>query len=363
MDIQTPTPDLDAPAALPPEEEMWDAFTARDPAYDGVFYTGVRTTGIFCRPTCTARKPLRRNVAFFPTANRALLAGFRPCRRCRPLRPAGEAPRWVQGVLEWVEEDPSRRITDADLRERGVEPARLRRWFKSHHGMTFQGYLRARRLGLALGQLTLGEEILETAYDHGFDSLSGFSDALQRLAGASPGQARDRTVVRVTRVPTPLGPMLAGATDDALSLLEFADRRMLETQLRQVSRRLDAVLVPGETEITRAVAGELEAYFAGELREFTVPLQVPGTDFQQEVWRELRTIPYGETRSYGEQARRIGRPQAVRAVARANGDNRIAILVPCHRVIGADGKLTGYGGGLWRKQRLLELERGEVRLV
>jgi AraC family transcriptional regulator of adaptative response/methylated-DNA-[protein]-cysteine methyltransferase len=353
--------DTTAPA-LPAEPEMWDAFTSRDPAYDGVFFTGVRTTGIFCRPTCSARKPRRENVEFFATTGAALFAGFRPCRRCRPMRPRGEAPGWLRDLLDSLEEEPARRLRDADLRDAGLDPVRVRRWFQAHHGMTFHAYQRARRLGRALGQLALGDDIVTTAYRNGYESLSGFNDAVQRLAGDSPGRARDATVVHLTRILTPLGPMLAGATDRGLCLLEFADRRMLETQLRRIGDRLDAVLVPGETDITRQTADELERYFAGALTEFTVPLETHGTPFQESVWAGLREIPYGETRSYGEQARGIGRPAAVRAVARANGDNRIAIIIPCHRVIGADGTLTGYGGGLWRKKRLLELERGEIAL-
>lgn len=347
---------------LPPEAEMWRAFTERDAGYDGVFFTAVRTTGIFCRTTCSARKPLRENIEFFGTAADALFAGYRACRRCRPMEARGDAPAWLRGVLEAIERDPARRMRDADLRETGLDPARVRRWFKAQHGMTFHAYQRARRLGRALGQLSIGDDIVQTAYRNGFESLSGFNDAVRRLAGESPGRARGATVVRLTRLPSPLGPLLAGATDEALVLLEFAERRMLETQLRRVARQLKAVLVPGETEITARTADELTRYFAGELSAFSVPLATAGTPFQEDVWAELRTIPYGETRSYGEQARRIGRPEAVRAVARANGDNRIAVIIPCHRVIGSDGKLTGYGGGLWRKKRLLELERGEVEL-
>jgi AraC family transcriptional regulator, regulatory protein of adaptative response / methylated-DNA-[protein]-cysteine methyltransferase len=347
---------------LPALDDLWKAFVARDSEWDGVFVTGVRTTGIFCRPTCTARKPLRENVEFFATTHEALFAGYRPCKRCRPMEPVGHAPDWIRSLLVKMEADISRRWRNADLRAEGIDPDRARRWFRKHHGMTFQGYQRALRLGRALGQLSLGDDIVQTAYRNGFESLSGFNDAVRRLSGASPGNARNTEVVHVTRIPTPLGPMLAGATESALCLLEFADRRMLETQLKRVEHQLKAVLVPGETAITRLLADELEAYFAGDLREFSVPLQEAGSPFQQAVWAELRTIPYGQTRSYGEQARRIGRPDAVRAVARANGDNRIAIIIPCHRVIGADGKLTGYGGRLWRKQRLLELERGEVRL-
>jgi AraC family transcriptional regulator, regulatory protein of adaptative response / methylated-DNA-[protein]-cysteine methyltransferase len=134
------------------------------------------------------------------------------------------------------------------------------------------------------------------------------------------------------------------------------DRRRLETQLQNLASRLEAVLLPGETPVLRALEGELEAYFQGELRTFSTPVVTAGTPFQEAVWASLRTIPYGTTVSYAEQARRIGRPTSVRAVARANGDNRVAILLPCHRVIGSDGRLTGYGGGLWRKRRLLEME-------
>jgi AraC family transcriptional regulator of adaptative response/methylated-DNA-[protein]-cysteine methyltransferase len=152
--------------------------------------------------------------------------------------------------------------------------------------------------------------------------------------------------------------MIAGADDHALYLLEFADRRMLETQIGRVRAQTGRVAVPGVNGIILRIGEELNAYFAGDLREFTVPLETPGSEFQRAVWAELLRIPYGETRSYGEQARRLGEPpEMVRAVARANGDNRIAIVIPCHRVIGADGKLTGYGGGLWRKRRLLDLER------
>jgi AraC family transcriptional regulator, regulatory protein of adaptative response / methylated-DNA-[protein]-cysteine methyltransferase len=349
------TPDSPDPAPSP--DEMYRALVERDSRYDGIFFVGVRSTGIFCRPVCPARKPMRRNVEFFPSAREALAHGFRPCKRCRPLQLPGETPAPIQLVIEEIEADPSLRLRDGDLRARGIEPATARRWFKRHHGMTFQAYQRARRLAGALGALGQGSAVTNAAFDHGFDSLSGFQDALRRITGRSAGASRDATVVKLTRVLTPLGPMLMGSTDTAVALLEFTDRRMLETQLKRLERRLDCVFVPGTTTVGRQMEQQLAAYFAGTLREFSVPLAPAGTDFQQRVWKELRSIPYGETRSYREQARRLGAPSAVRAVARANGDNPIAIVVPCHRVIGADGKLTGYGGGLWRKQWLLRLER------
>ena len=345
--------------SLPPAQEMWDAFTERDPAYDGIFVTAVATTGIFCRPTCAAKKPARENVEFYPGAREAVTAGYRPCMRCRPME--NDAPEWIAGLLEAVEADPSRRWKDADLRARGLEPERVRRWFQRHHGMTFHAYHRARRLGRAIGRLKDGAAPASAAFESGYESLSGFHEAFRRETGTTPGKGVEAAPVLLHRLSTPLGLMIAGATDDALFLLEFADRRMLETEIAQVRSRTGRVAVPGVNEVIRRIGEELEAYFAGELREFTVPLETPGSDFQRAVWDELKRIPYGETRSYGEQARRLGQPpEAVRAVARANGDNRIAIVIPCHRVIGADGKLTGYGGGLWRKRRLLDLERAVV---
>ena len=341
---------------LPTRRVMLAAFLGRDASYDGVFFTAVKTTGIYCRPTCTARKPRPENVEFFPTARDATFAGYRPCKRCRPLVPAGEAPDWLLPLLSEVESDPARRWRDADLRERGLSPERVRRWFQNAHGMSFHAYHRGRRLGLALARLGDGGDLLETGLDAGWDSASGFSAALAQLAGNSPGRARGSELIRVRRLLTPLGPMVAGATDAGLCLLEFADRRMLERQLETLRRRFGAVLTPGTHEHLEELEKELEAYFSGEPVRFRVPLVAPGTEFQQEVWSALREIPRGCTTSYGELAASLGRPTASRAVARANGDNRIAILIPCHRVIGADGTLTGYGGGLWRKRRLLELE-------
>jgi AraC family transcriptional regulator of adaptative response/methylated-DNA-[protein]-cysteine methyltransferase len=346
--------------ALPPRDEMYAALLNRDASFEGLFVFGVRTTGIFCRPTCPARKPAEKNVSYFVNTADALFAGFQPCKRCYPMEPVGAVPDWLRGLIKALESDPSRRWQDQDLRDLGLEPTRVRRWFKQHHDMTFHAFQRARRLGMALGQLSLGGDIPQTAFAAGFESVSGFHDAIKRICGGAPGQARDATVVYLTRIPTPLGPMVIGATETALCLLEFADRSMLETQLKRIRKVLGAVVVPGETAITRLAAEEIDAYFDGSLREFSVPLELSGTDFQRQVWQELETIPFGVTRSYREQAQRINRPSAVRAVAGANGDNRISIIIPCHRVIGADGTLTGYGGGLWRKHWLLEHEGVEL---
>jgi len=343
-------------AVLPDRETLYRALLERDSRYEGIFLVAVKTTGIFCRPTCSARKPREENVEFFGTAREALLRGYRPCKRCTPLAPEGGHPAWLRPLMEEVSGETCPRFTDAMLRQRGLEPSRVRRWFKQHHGLSFQAYLRALRLGQAFGQIQRGETVVGAAVGAGYDSLSGFTGAFRKATGHPPSASRTGQVVAITRLLTPLGPMVAGAVDRGICLLEFADRRMLETQMARVERRLGARCLPGDHLHFEALGRQLSEYFAGDRREFEVPLVLAGTPFQEKVWQALRTIPYGATRSYQEQARALGAPDSVRAVARANGDNRLAILVPCHRVVGKDGHLTGYGGGLWRKRHLLDLE-------
>lgn len=343
---------------LPDEDVMYQAFAERDASFEGIFVMGVRTTGIFCRPTCPARKPRRENVEFFPRAGDALAAGYRPCLRCRPLDAEGAAPDWLRPLLDAVDADPGRRWTTSDVREFGVDPARARRWFQARHGMTFFAYLRARRLGQAFLRIREGATVLDTARDADFDSVSGFCDALRRATGHSPKKATERTALQVAQAPSPLGPLLVAGDEEAVYLLEFWDRRMLETQFSVLEKRLGAVFFPGETDPMRQLRDELAAYFAGSLRLFDTPFRFPGSEHQERVWRALLEVPYGETRSYGELAEMTGRPAAVRSVARAVGENRLAIALPCHRIVGADGRLTGYGGGLWRKRFLLAHEGG-----
>ncbi len=347
---------------LPSESEMFRAFSGRDDAYDGVFFTAVKTTGIFCRPSCPARKPLRKNIRFFSSARDCLGAGYRPCKRCTPLNRSGKAPEWITRLIEEVEGDPARRWRDADLKAMSIQPERARRWFQANHAMTFHQYQRARRLGLALGRIQMGDELTRTAFDHGFESESGFREAFNGLFGGTPGASRTVGAVIMTRILTPLGPMLAGANEEGLCLLEFTDRRMLETQLKRLHGYLKVPTFPGSNPHLEQAGEELAQYFSGTRRKFTVPLLSLGTDFQKSVWRELEGIGYGQTLSYDDIAKRLGKPGAQRAVGKANGDNRIAIMIPCHRVIRSDGSLSGYGGGVWRKKKLLELESEQLPL-
>ena len=347
---------------MPSIKEMQRAYLHNDTSYDGIFFLGVRTTGIFCRPSCPARKPLPANVSYFATAREALFAGYRPCKRCRPLDTDGRPPEWVGRALALVN-DSEERIKDDELRRSGVDPFRVRRYFQKHYGMTFQAYCRARRMGDALNQLREGASLDDIALGNGYESHSGFRDAFMRTFGRSPGTSREMDRIVVSWLESPLGPIVCAANDRGIVLLEFTDRRMLETQFSTLKKLFSSAIVPGENEHLTALKKDLDVYFTGELRQFSVPLVYPGSPFQVRVWNELLQIPYGETCSYEELARRVGSSSGQRAVGHANGLNRIAIVIPCHRVVNKDGKLGGYGGGLWRKQYLLDLEKGARRLL
>ena len=342
---------------LPDKKTMYRAFEKKDASFEGIFFMGVRTTGIFCRPTCPARKPKYENVEFFPRTGDALAAGYRPCKRCRPLEPKGSFPDWLKPLMSEVEKEPGRRWTSQDIRDFGVDPARVRRWFQNEHGLTFLAYLRSRRLGQAFLRMKNGADVMETSQDVGFDSISGFCDALRKRTGLTPRSIGERHSMQVAQVASPLGPIILAGDSDTIHLIEFWDRRMLETQFSILEKRMNAVFFPGKNKCIQSMEKELNAYFAGTLTQFKTPISFPGSAHQQNVWKTLIQVPYGETCSYAELARKAGNPDAVRAVARANGENRLAIVVPCHRIIGADGDLTGYGGGIWRKRYLLALEK------
>lgn len=364
-------------ARLPAADAMYRAFSLRDVSWRGMFVMGVKTTGIFCRPGCTARLPRRENVEFFAAPREAVFAGYRACLRCRPMDEgvADSAPAWLEELKRRADERPGERLRDADIRAMNLDPSTVRRQFKARYGMTYQAYARARRMGLALAAVRRGArpEVAKAAGAYASDS--GFREAFARLFGALPtGAVREglKTPLLISRwLETPLGPMLALADDQGLRLLDFVDRRGLERQIERIRSKSGCVIVPGEHRHLEAVARELELYFAGRSRlghavegggvtpAFPVPLApaLGQSAFQRKVWEQLRTIPLGSTRSYAEQARAIGSPLAVRAVARANGENFLGLVIPCHRVIGADGSMTGYGGGIWRKQWLLEHER------
>ncbi|MCF0060969.1 methylated-DNA--[protein]-cysteine S-methyltransferase [Dyadobacter chenwenxiniae] len=340
-------------------EMMYQALVAKDSSYEGTFIAGVKTTGIFCRPTCTAKKPKPENVAFFKTTKEAILHGYRPCKVCNPLEKMGETPPYISGILRELAEDPSLKFKDWDLLQKGIEPSKIRRWFLKNHGITFHSYQRMFRINSAFKKMKEGETVTAAAFDSGYESLSGFNDSFKSIFGVSPVNSREKQVIDLTRLETPLGTMFACATDQGICLLEFTYRKMLETEFKTLSKLLNAVIIQGPNRHFHLLRTQLNEYFEGKRKVFTVPLFMPGTEFQQQVWQELQNIPFGSLRSYKQQSISLAKPECVRAVANANGMNRISIIVPCHRVIGENGALTGYGGGLWRKQWLLDLERNQ----
>ncbi len=339
------------------KEIMYKASCDKNVDFEGVFWMAVKTTGIFCRPTCTARKPKLENVEFFDNTKDPILKGYRPCKICKPLEKPNETPVEIQKLLDELIADPSLKLKDQDLRDRNLEPATVRRWFLKNHGITFHAFQRMFKLNSAFKKLQEGENILDVALDSGYDSLSGFSNQFKTIFGVSPKNSKMEKIIDLKRIETPLGTMIACATRDGICMLEFSDRKALPTELKQISQYFDATIVQGENPHFGVLEDELKRYFEGNLKDFSVPLAPVGTDFQKQVWAVLRGIPYGTTRSYQEQAVILGNSKSVRAVANANGLNKISIIIPCHRVIGSDGKLTGYGGGIWRKQKLLELEK------
>lgn len=341
---------------LPDDQVLYRALVARDAAYEGRALVGVTTTGIFCRLTCPARKPRPENCRWFPDADSAVAAGFRPCLRCSPtgISALGEAS--VARLLPLLEADPGRRWSEADLRDLGLDPSTVRRGFQRQFGQSFLQMARAARLGQGLKTVSKGAAMIDAQLDAGFESASGFRQAFAQLFGHKPCELRKDADLRADWIDSPLGGMIAIADQTHLHLLEFVDRKALPDGLRKLSGFVEGRIGLGRSAVTDRTEAWLDAFFNGRQGQVDVTVKLHGTPFQQRVWQQLQRIPAGQTRSYAALAQEIDRPGAVRAVARANATNRLALIVPCHRVIGADGSMTGYAGGLWRKERLIQIE-------
>lgn len=342
---------------LPDDDILYSALVACNPSWDGRAYVGVTSTGVFCRLTCPARKPKRENCQFFATIAECLNAGFRACKRCHPMAPAAQADPVIASLLAALEKTPTRRWREADLVSMGHDPSTVRRAFKRHFGTTFLDMARQARLQAGLTTLAQGGKVIDAQLEAGFESPAAFRAAFSRLLGSPPGAFRADAMVRADWFDTPLGAMIAVSDRNHLHLLEFADRKALPTELKRLHKACKGSLGFGRFAPSDQAEAQLDAFFQGRSPGFDLPLALHGTEFTKAVWHILQTLPAGTTHSYSDIARRLGRPESVRAVARANGANQIAIVIPCHRVLGADGSLTGYGGGLWRKQKLIELER------
>ena len=333
-------------------DQAWAAFDRRDRAWDGRVIGAVRSTGIYCKPSCPARRPKRDNVEFFATGEQARAAGYRPCLRCTPdeVGRDREAVARAVAIIEQSEEPP----TLAELAGAvGYAPHHFQRLFKRDLGVSPAEFARALRNRRSEAALKANSRVTDAVYDAGYAAPSGFySDAKERL-GMTPSAWRDGgrgETIRWTIVESALGPMLVAATPKGICRLTFDDS--VESLLKLFPK---ATIVDDDGSMRELVEGALAAVERPAAAS-DLPLDVAGTAFQEAVWRELRKIPPGETRSYAQIAAAIGKPGAVRAVGTANGDNHVAVLIPCHRVIRSDGSLGGYAGGLDRKRRLLEAE-------
>jgi AraC family transcriptional regulator of adaptative response/methylated-DNA-[protein]-cysteine methyltransferase len=334
------------------DQEAWAAFERRDRQWDGRVIGAVKTTGIYCKPSCPARRPKRENVEFFATVGEARAAGYRPCLRCKPdeVGRDREAVAKAAKLIEQAEEAPGLAELAAAV---GYAPHHFQRLFKRDLGVSPADYARALRAQRAEDALKANGRVTDAIYDAGYAGPSGFySDARERL-GMTPSAWRDGgrgATIRWTTFDSPLGQMLIAATDKGICRLTFDDS---EASLRRLFP--SAEIIKDDGGLRALVEGALAA-IERPLAAPDLPIDVAGTAFQEKVWRELRKIPLGETRSYAQIAAAIGQPKAVRAVGTANGDNHVAVLIPCHRVIRSDGTLGGYAGGLDRKRRLLDAE-------
>ena len=335
------------------QEQCWQAVERRDGRFDGEFYFGVVTTGVYCRPSCRSRKPLRKNVRFYATAAAAERDGLRACKRCRPLDP--ERDLAAAQVREWCREIEAGAQTPAP------------RYFKQVMGITPGEYAEALRMRRLKGALRESQDVTAAVYDAGFGSSSRVYERADTRLGMTPLQYRrggQGVAITYVTVSSALGLLAIGATDRGLCFVQFGESEEdLSSALRREypAAQIAPMKQPHPPEFARWIAA-LDEHLAGKRPRLDLPLDISATAFQMRVWNYLQSIPYGEVQSYGEVAAGIGKPSAVRAVARACASNTVAMAIPGHRVIRGTGELGGYRWGLARKRALIDRERAQSHL-
>jgi len=355
----TRTQELPFPTKLPRDDERWAAFAARDASYDGRFFVAVKTTDIYCRPSCPARRPKREHIRFYETAAEAQHAGFRPCKRCKPDQPslseqyAGKVAEACR-LIETAEEEPS---LDALARKVGLSPYHFHRIFKATLGVTPKAYATAHRNKRVREELPRSATVTEAIYGAGFNSNGRFYATSSEVLGMKPSEFRSGGLdaeIRFAIGKSSLGLVLVAASDKGVCAIFFGDKT--EDLARDLKKQFPRAKLVGDDPAFEELVVKVIGFVEDPRIGFDLPLDIRGTAFQHRVWDALRRIPVGSTASYAEIAKAIGEPKAVRAVARACATNRIAVAIPCHRVIGSDGSLTGYAGGIERKRALLAKE-------
>jgi AraC family transcriptional regulator of adaptative response/methylated-DNA-[protein]-cysteine methyltransferase len=356
------------------EAACWDAVTRRDPASDGQFFLGVLTTGVYCRPSCPARHPLRKNVRFYQDPAQAERDGLRPCLRCRPLAAAGRDPNAerIRKICRYIESHVAQPDTSTLSLEHLAERAGLSRFhfqrsFQAIVGVTPKQYVEACRLNQLKTSLREAPDVTAAIYDAGYGSSSRVYERSDAHLGMTPKQYRNGgsdLIITYTTVDSPAGKIMLGATDRGICFVQFG--RNCEELLRALEAEYPAALLEAMRDpappVFRQWIAALSAHLAGKQQPHKeLPLDIRATAFQMRVWNYLQTIPYGQTRSYSEVAVAIGQPTAARAVAGACARNTVAVLIPCHRVIRGTGDPGGYRWGLARKQKLLQVEQACVQ--
>src|SRR5881296_3875762 len=352
----TATPTLSTTPA-----SRWRVVLARDRRYDGRFVYAVRSTGIYCRPSCASRKPRRRQVAFFAAPDAAERAGFRPCRRCQPTEAAAADPRipLVREVCQLIDARPDEPASLTALSRRArTTPHRLVRAFRAVLGLTPRQYRDERRLARFKTQLKEGKKVSPALYEAGYSSTSRVYEGAHARLGMTPatyGRGGAGTRIAFAVVPCALGRLLVAATERGICRIGIGDdAAALERGLRA---EFPSAVIARDNATLRPWVAEITAHFDGRQPDLDLPLDLRATAFQRRVWEALRKIPYGSTSSYSAIARAIGKPRATRAVARACATNPVAVVIPCHRVVSKGGDLGGYRWGVERKRALLERER------
>ncbi|WP_322031771.1 bifunctional DNA-binding transcriptional regulator/O6-methylguanine-DNA methyltransferase Ada [Paraburkholderia sp. J76] len=346
------------------EAERWQAVTSRDASADGAFFYAVRTTGVFCRPSCASRQPRRENIEFFGRAEDARAAGYRECKRCRP----GGLPRELEIVRRAcaaLDADPQERLTLAQLGQAvHLSPFHLQRLFKRVLGVSPRQYQAARRGAVLRDALGEGADVTRASADAGFGSSSRLYHSVPGELGMAPSAYRRKgagLTIRYAVTPTPIGLVLIAATEKGICRIAFGDEAATLTAALTADFA-NARCIEDEAAVA-PFAAQIDAYLHGRRERFDLPLDIAATAFQQRVWDALQRIPYGQTRSYTQIAETLGSPRAVRAVASACASNPVALAIPCHRVVQKGGSLAGYRWGLERKAALIDAEAraGEIR--
>jgi AraC family transcriptional regulator of adaptative response/methylated-DNA-[protein]-cysteine methyltransferase len=342
------------------QEQCWEAVCAHDATQDGRFFYSVKTTGVYCRPGCASRQPRRENVAFYETVDQAEAAGFRACKRCRPRdgSPAERHLKAIDRACALIRDSETLPSLAALAGAAGISRYHFHRVFKQITGATPREWGKAHRLGRFAARLDAGEGIAEAAYAAGFGASSRAYEAAPNGLGMTPGARRkggEGETIRYTIVSTWLGWALVAATERGICMTALGDDRAgLEADLRR--RFPAATLAPADAALS-GWAGRVVRFITRPGEQLDLPLDIRGTAFQAQVWKALQKIPPGQTATYTGIAQALGRPRAVRAVAQACASNKLAVLVPCHRVVRGDGELAGYRWGIERKRALLARER------